>query len=117
MTFARSNICANDICVKYWQPILTQPNLWAGLAQLTTFPPHLTLCLSPSPSYSLRANVVCANVASSKCHYTDFITQAFDWRFDGSILKDIFSNDNELLESIHKVVEQSLGLAILTREV
>jgi len=49
--------------------------------------------------------------------YIDFIIQAFDWRFDGSIFKDIFSNDNELLESIHKVVEQSLGLAILTREV
>jgi hypothetical protein len=25
----------------YWQPILTKPNLWAGLTQLATFPPHL----------------------------------------------------------------------------
>jgi hypothetical protein len=25
----------------YWQDVLTQPNLWAGLTQLTAFPPHL----------------------------------------------------------------------------
>jgi hypothetical protein len=44
----------------YWHPILTYPNLWAGLTQLTpfplpltqccAFPPHLAWCLSSSPS-------------------------------------------------------------------
>ncbi len=40
------------------------------LTKLSAFHPHQAYCLSPSPSYSLLANVVRANVALRKCHYT-----------------------------------------------
>ena len=33
-------------------------------------------------------------------------TQAYDWRFDGNIFKDAFSNDTELLESIQRIAVQ-----------
>jgi len=35
-----------------------------------------------------------------------FVTQAYDWRFDGNIFKDSFSNDTELLESIQRIAVQ-----------
>ncbi len=55
----------------YWQPILTKPNLWAGLTQLITFPPRLAYCLSPSPSL-LRVNVVRANVTQPFTRESNF---------------------------------------------
>jgi len=38
--------------------------------------------------------------------YVDFVTQAYDWRFDGNIFNDAFSNDTELLESIQRIAIQ-----------
>ncbi len=38
--------------------------------------------------------------------YVNFITQAYDWRFDGNIFKDSFSNDTELLEPIQRIAVQ-----------
>ena len=35
-----------------------------------------------------------------------FVTQAYDWRFDGNIFKDSFPNDTELLESIQRIAVQ-----------
>ncbi len=32
-----------------------------------------------------------------------FVTQAYDWRFDGNIFKYAISNDTELLESIERI--------------
>jgi len=47
--------------------------------------------------------------------YVDFTTHPFDWRYDGNIFKDVFSNDTELLESIQRIVWQrsNFGLSDL----
>ena len=47
--------------------------------------------------------------------YVDFTTHPFDWSYDGDIFKDVFSNDTELLESIHRFVWQrsNFGLSDL----
>ncbi len=38
--------------------------------------------------------------------YVYFVTQAYDWKFDGNIFKESFSNDTELLESIQRIAVQ-----------
>ena len=50
----------------------------------------------------LRQNILTTDVNL----YVDFVTQAYDWRFDGNIFKDDFSNDTELLESIQRIAIQ-----------
>ena len=38
--------------------------------------------------------------------YVYFVTQAYDWRFEGNIFKDSFLNETELLESIQWIAVQ-----------
>jgi hypothetical protein len=44
----------------------------------------------------LRQNVLTTDINL----YVNFVTQAYDWRFEGNIFKDSFLNETELLESI-----------------
>ncbi len=61
------HLCKVEVLATY--PDLTEP---LGRA-------HPAYYFSPSPSYSLHANVIRANVASRNCHYTVFLPLTTDW--------------------------------------
>ncbi len=61
-----------------------------------------TITLPEDCKVELRQNELTTDINL----YVDFVTQAYDWRFDGNIFKDSFSNDTELLESIQRIAVQ-----------
>ena len=66
------------------------------------FETHTEINLPEYCKVEIRQNVLTADIN----RFVDFTTHPFDWRYDGTIFKDVFSNDTELVESIQEIFWQ-----------